>query len=151
MDANIVLRFWANVDKRGPDECWIWLLSINKKTGYGQFSPTHSINKKSHRVAFEISKGSIGDKMVLHTCDNRKCCNPNHLFLGDQKINMADMVAKGRSPKPYGSLCGAAKLSESDVIQIRASGGPHKILASQYNVSESTISRILSRDIWRHI
>ena len=84
--------FWSNVDKKGPNDCWNWILSgeIDK---YG-----HVGNMSSHRYSYQLHNGSIPEgQCVRHTCDNKRCVNPAHLVLGTQKDNMRDMVERGRA------------------------------------------------------
>ncbi|KWH45855.1 HNH endonuclease [Burkholderia cepacia] len=104
----------------------------------------------AHRFAYERANGPIpAGLMVLHRCDNPKCCNVNHLFLGTHLDNMADMRAKGRGnkkPPPIGSGPSAskAKLTEADVREIRrarAEGITTVELSRRFNVHHSVISR----------
>lgn len=92
-----VARFWAKVEK--SDGCWLWTASLVE--GYGRFYRFGSINAKAHRFSFELAAGPIPDGMlVCHTCDNRKCVRPEHLFLGTPSDNMRDAVQKGRLVTP---------------------------------------------------
>ena len=76
--------------------CWNWTGSVDSK-GYGSIKD--GVTSRAHRVAWKLYKGKIPEGIfVLHTCDNRKCVNPNHLFLGTSKDNVRDMMDKGRHP-----------------------------------------------------
>ena len=107
-------RFWSKVKKGSIDQCWEWIGGLNG--GYGSFKYKNK-TVGSHRIAYLLSKGDPGDLLVLHSCDNRKCCNPNHLFLGTHLDNSKDKVAKGRNyvPNVKGELNGRAKSSNAQV------------------------------------
>jgi hypothetical protein len=89
------------VEKKAKDECWLWTGSVTQR-GYGQFKfhPTKTVS--AHRAAFMLLVGEIPKAAhVCHKCDVPLCCNPFHLFLGNQKINHADKKQKGRAKNQH--------------------------------------------------
>lgn len=90
--------FWARVDIRGPNDCWLWKGGLKSK-GYGNFGH----NKSAHRYAYEQTYGPALKPCICHHCDNPPCCNPAHLFEGTNADNVADRVRKGRSRNAYNS------------------------------------------------
>lgn len=120
--------------------------------GYGRLS----INRKktlAHRYSYEISKGKIPERMmVLHKCDNRKCINPDHLYLGDAKINAQDMKNRNRINRK-GEFNSQSKLTEDKVRQIRVLSKLIKIndIAKIYNVSYSVVRNVIKNITWKHV
>ena len=142
-------RFWAKVNAVG-DGCWEWQAALNN--GYGWFNVDGRI-RNAHRVAALLS-GKIdsldSELHVLHKCDNPKCCNPDHLFVGTNADNVADRVKKGRSGvvRHIGQTNGMSKLTNAQVKEIRglyfASMFSQSQLARRYGVHQPHISRIVN-------
>lgn len=157
MDSKQIARFWANVDRcnPAPDACWTWGRSKNRK-GYGNvglFEGGRWSSQLAHRMAWYIHTGEKpGDSLVMHTCDNPGCCNPDHLRLGTNSDNMADMVSKGRARRPVGAINPAAKLTAGDVDEIRRlyslGGFTHADLAEMFDMGKSQIGNITSGRGW---
>jgi len=104
----------------------------------------------AHRVTWEIVNGPIPDGLlVLHHCDNPPCTNPIHLFLGTIKDNSHDAMHKGRLP--HGERVSGSKLTPEIIRLIRDSTDGQYDLAERFGVNQSHISRIRSRQVWRHI
>lgn len=147
-------RFWAKVDKRGPDECWLWTAAVNQH-GYGVMRPQGKRTGptvKAHRVSLMLAGVDIEGRYVLHSCDNPPCVNPRHLSAGDHQQNVADMMRRQRQQK--GSRNGQAKLTERQVAEIRqraAQGERRRLLADEFKVSETTIYRLANGEGWRHV
>lgn len=146
-------RFWSHVDITNLMECWNWTACLGNR-GYGRFR----LDKRSvlsHRQAWLLVKGEIPAGLwVLHKCDNRRCVNVSHLFLGTHSDNMADMMSKGRHAEPKGELHPQAKLKDDMVLEIRAmakQGITYSTLARKFGVSRGLIGNIVSRKRWKHI
>lgn len=157
-------RLWAKVDKtpgQGPNgDCWEWRGYIHKKNGYGYLAKTNSLADgmiSSNRAAYTVSKGEIPDGLwILHTCDNRPCCNPDHLWAGTPKENTQDMIAKGRRRKADQVAKGEdvllSTLTEEMVRAMRAEPPmTFKALGEKYGVSAGTANKVILRQTWKHI
>lgn len=146
-------RFWCKVERRDPDACWPWTASV-QRGGYGQFGVQGTM-RAAHRVAYELTHGVAlaQAQHVCHRCDNPRCCNPGHLFLGTQADNLADMRAKGRARG--GSMPGtsnpASRLTESMVAEIRrrlAAGERQVDIAAAVGISRAAVSKIRTGRTW---
>lgn len=120
--------------------CWIWNGPVTRG-GY----PKASANEDGHRLMYRLTRGSIPKgKCVCHSCDVRRCINPDHLWAGTQADNMRDKVAKDRQPQ--GPLHYAAKLTTDDVSAIRCAwrrGTSQGSLSRKYGVSQGHVFRIV--------
>jgi hypothetical protein len=137
-------RFWQKVG-RSPSGCWDWT-AARDRCGYGRLKVDGGI-KSAHRLSWVLANGPIPDGLhVCHTCDNPGCVNPVHLFVTDHRGNMADMAAKGRSPRGVASR--SAKLTRRDILAIRADDRLQRIIAEKYGVQPQTISSVKRRLTW---
>jgi len=125
--------------------CHNWNKCLSRD-GYGQIQ-INGKPKLVHRVSYEIYKGKIPVGMcVCHRCDNPKCCNPEHLFLGTNQQNTADMIAKGRRGK-----CGAILTLEKarEIREKYIETTTCKELATEYGVSYHVIYAIITNRNWK--
>lgn len=176
LNHTAAVRFAAKFEC--SDDCWEWTAHITKD-GYGQFRTggTGSPNIHAHRVAWVLATGTdpAPGLIVCHTCDNRRCVRPDHLFLGTPADNSADMVTKGRQcmgeshprqgaasfPQPTaerrarGERNGIGRLASEDIREMRrlyAEGGWRQVdLADRFDTPQTNVSRILRRKAWAHV
>jgi hypothetical protein len=150
---NTKKRFLSKVKNTRTKGCWLWDGLTFWETGRAR--ATFGKNSfAAARVAYVLFKGPIGDKWVLHTCDNVLCVNPKHLFLGTAQDNTDDMIAKGRKFLTKGTTNGQCKLSDAQVRSIRkqhAKGVLQYKLAEKYGVCKQTISLIVRNLTWDHV
>ncbi len=175
-----IKSFWSKIDVKDIDECWLWQGEL-QKDGYGVFSRNRKneprIVVRAHRLSFILTNGyPPEDKpMILHGCDVRPCCNPNHLRAGTAEDNASDVVVRNRhwtTTQPdkiargdnhwsrlypdkvsSGSRHGGAKLNEELVALIKKEYAEKTLsqrgLAKKYNVSQATIWQIVNNNYWK--
>jgi len=144
----LIHAFWKKVIKGNDGECWDW--SGNKdKDGY----PLVSFRGKmfrANRIAI-LTKGEelMDGYHACHSCGNKSCCNPDHIYLGTPMQNNADK--KHHGTYRCGEKIHCAKLTENDVLQIRKIVGTDVNIAKMFGVSPSNICQIRNRKTWRHL
>jgi hypothetical protein len=157
--APLEVRLWRHVRRGEPHECWEWQ-GKSVLDGYGYIcTRRRGRAEKAHRVAWELTNGPIppGEGfhgfVVMHLCDNRKCCNPAHLKLGTQAENMRDMHRKGRNSGPFGDTHKNAKLTCEAVREIRAANDwtRDREFAAKFGVNPRTIYDVRRRKLWKHV
>ena len=148
---------WADRDrllsnyKISESGCWEW--TLHTRGGYGRLT-IRGKNVTAHRFSYRVHKGSVEGKVVMHTCDNSKCINPDHLKAGTQSDNINDAVAKGRQPRAQGSRNRNTHLTEELVLEIRRlfkEGVTQKELREKYNTGKTQTYYIVNRKSWKHI
>ncbi len=145
-------RFLFQVKK--TESCWIWAAAIDRD-GYGIFRGTvgGKTYTKAHRYSWVFHTGEIipSGTLVCHKCDNPRCVNPDHLFLGTPADNMRDKISKGRHRARKGADSPSAILTEEQVLRIVKDPRPYAQIAADYGVRPSTIGSIKQRVAWRHL
>lgn len=157
-----IALFWAKVDRRGADDCWLWTASRFLK-GCGQMRINGRIVRATHISLQLAGRPRIDHLHALHSCDTPLCCNPAHLRWGTNKENVNDKMSRGRcgaagvtwlSNFKIG-LCGEknpqAKITECDVVAIRSSQKSKFELAEIYGLHPNTIYKIKARLKWAHV
>jgi len=152
VDEKTFQRFWTKVKKGEPDQCWEWQ-AYCQKSGYGWFALNGS-QELAHRLSYIQANGEIPEGMfVCHRCDNPKCVNPNHLFLGTPLENHLDMRSKNRNAK--GQQSPNSKLTEDDartIVHLYISCQKNQYqLANDFGVHLITINDILKGRTWKHL
>lgn len=155
-------NFWNRVDtSAGEGACWPWMGARYGKDRYGAVSVKLAGGRKicgTHRVAFLLSGGTLSDLKphVLHSCDNKICCNPVHLSAGSHSENIRQACERGlfTPPKNIGDTHTWAIVTCEDVREIRrrlSLGETRKALAKEYGMSRSGIDHLASGRTWKHV
>lgn len=154
--ANTPEILWSKVDNRKPDECWPWL-GVKEKSGYGR-TWINDVGYYAHRVIFDLAnpnqitlKAPTNKKakgFLMHTCDNRICCNPAHLKVADIAENNKDCRDKGRRQMPKGENHHRSVFTDQEiarVLQMRSEGQSAKQIAQAMQKKHATIKSLLYR------
>ena len=144
-------RWLDKVNK--TDSCWLWEGTLNRKYGaFRRFINDKWTMYKAHRFAYEYFKGEIPQGMfVCHSCDVPHCVNPDHLWLGTQKENMADMVKKGRKINGFKKNCANLNFKIAEEIRqvFKQGGKKYPEIAKMFNTSTAQVCRIINNKIWK--
>lgn len=145
--------FWSKVKIGDPEECWEWQGA--KLSGYGRVPLGRRAQYAfAHRMAYQIAVGPIPEGLcVLHSCDNRPCCNPGHLHTGTRGDNIREAVERNRQAR--GESSGKAKLRSIDILTIQelyATGGvSQQDIGNRIGISRREVSHILRGECWGHL
>lgn len=148
----VLERFNKMVMPEPNTGCHLWIGALFTN-GYGVFRIS-KMNKKAHRMSYELNVGSIPNGLIVcHKCDVPSCVNPDHLFLGTHKDNVQDMINKGRKSSVKGESHGSCRLNESEVLNIRKLSDIwiYENIANLFGISKQHVSDIVNRKKWRHI
>lgn len=151
--ADMFARFMSKVTVPSrKSDCWIWQATTAR--GYGQFS-TGMSSKKAHRWIYEVVVGPIPDGHIIrHRCDTPRCVNPKHLEVGTDADNARDRSERGRGDDRKGERHPQARLTESDVREIRRlahMGNTQSLIAKRFGVVRGQVQKIVSRKNWSHV
>ena len=148
MDKKYIDRIFNRIEIDPVTRCWNSTYSLDRH-GYGRIR----INNKTplvHRIIYEYIHGPTTKEkpFVLHQCDNRRCCNPTHLYSGTHQNNQQDRVK--RNPKSWakGEKQHLSKLTIEQVLEIRESDERLVVLGKRFNVHPGTISDVRKRKSW---
>jgi len=141
-------RICDKIDIGDPDECWEWTAALNNK-GYPMINYEGKVQLATRLIYRTVNGPLESEECILHFCDEPACCNPRHLQKGSQLDNIEDCVSKGRNAR--GQKHNFAKLTEADVLAIRADPRNHNQTAKAYGISRETVRNIRQRRTWQHL
>ncbi len=147
-------NFISKIDMRSDEECWNWIGGFNGKIKkYGRIR-IKGKRYLTHRLSWAIMKGDVPEGLfVCHKCDNHKCVNPKHLWLGTIKENNNDRDKKGRFNALQGEDNGLSKFTNEQALEIRSLSGiiSQRKLAAKFSVSRTTIENIIHKRTYKYI
>lgn len=160
-DEKLANRFWWKVLITDAQSCWPFMGAISSN-GYGSFAIDKTKKKSAHVVAYELFYGPTTPGLdVMHSCDNRSCCNPSHLSEGTRRENLNQARERGRmidfggiKPDNRGEKQGHATLTDAqakEVWSLRENGTSQREIGELYGVDRRVIGRIWNQQTWRHL
>jgi hypothetical protein len=143
-DEATLKKFWSKVDKRGPDECWVWLGCCSG----GRYGAMRVNGKQlnTHRIALMLGNPPLSSNFsALHKCDNIKCCNPTHLYWGSHQDNMNDLKSRNTDWRNNCVKASSArrKLTPFRLYEVAVlihNGASYQSAATQFGVTQGAIS-----------
>lgn len=151
-DLSYKSRFLSKIELNNQNGCIEWKSAV--KARYPMFGLSQNKQVKAHRYAYFLENGEFDPKKwVLHKCDNTRCCNPAHLYLGDAKQNASDRVSRGREGDRNGIKNGRSKINDGSayIIKNMLKGKSHKFVSGLYGVTPEMVSNIRRGLNWKHI
>ena len=150
----VFIDVWELVQQGDPNKCWEWQ-GCKNSTGYGSITISQKVYS-AHRIVYALTFPNAIDfrapkdkslkQFILHKCDNRLCCNPDHMELGNYNDNNKDAANKGRSNAPKGANHAKAKLTQEQAEQVRSihkTGLTYVEIGKMFNIHANNISRIV--------
>lgn len=156
-DEKFISRYWNKVDVGGKDACWEWQGAT--RNGYGVMG-LNDTTINAHRVSLELNLGRELTEFALHECDNRKCCNPYHLYEGDRADNYDDWNKRQSNGDEFqGTNNPNKKLNIQDVKSIKEKFSDDYStktemfdkIAREYDVTSNTIAQIYYGNNWQFV
>lgn len=154
-----IIRFFRHVEV-SENSCWMWTGHKNKQ-GYGRIMCSGRTLYRAHRISYLIRHGNLpSDKLILHTCDNPSCVNPDHLIAGTHKQNMQDCIRKGRrTARPLSSYHRGEKNVRSKlkantvlrIVNLRSNGMQIDVIARRISHSYASVCDVLLGRTWSHL
>lgn len=150
-------RFWKYVRKNGPNGCWECERLDRKGYGRHYFGKKGLISKefRAHRFLYFVTNPTADQSlMVLHRCDNRRCVNPDHMFLGTAKDNADDMISKGRAKHACGEANAVSRFTTEQILkakELHASGLGYTRVGRIVGISKTHVRSIIKGRAWAHL